>query len=40
MSWKETNAMDQRVLFIRDWLTHKHTVSELCQRYKEVAPLV
>jgi transposase InsO family protein len=25
--------MEQRVQFIRDWLTHKHAVSDLCARY-------
>jgi transposase InsO family protein len=25
--------MEQRVQFIRDWLTHRHAVSELCARY-------
>jgi transposase InsO family protein len=25
--------MEQRVQFIREWLTHKHAVSELCARY-------
>jgi putative transposase len=33
MPWSETDAMEQRVQFIRDWLTHKHAVSELCLRY-------
>jgi putative transposase len=33
MPWSETSAMEQRAQFIRDWLTHKHHVSELCARY-------
>jgi len=33
MPWSETNAMEQRVQFIRDWLTRRHAVSELCARY-------
>ena len=33
MPWDETNAMEQRVQFIRDWLTRKHYVSALCERY-------
>jgi len=33
MPWSETSAMEQRVQFIRDWLTHKHHVSDLCARY-------
>jgi putative transposase len=33
MPWKCSNTMDQRAQFIRDWLTHKHYVSDLCIRY-------
>jgi len=33
MPWSETSAMEQRVQFIRDWLTKRHTVSELCAMY-------
>jgi putative transposase len=33
MPWSETNAMEQRIQFIRDWLTRRHAVSELCVRY-------
>lgn len=33
MPWSETSAMDQKALFIRDWLSHRHSVSELCERY-------
>ena len=33
MPWSETSAMEQRVQFIRDWLTRKHYVSELCAIY-------
>lgn len=33
MPWSETSAMEQRVQFIRDWLTHKYYVSELCAMY-------
>lgn len=33
MPWSETDAMEPRVQFIRDWLTHRHAVSELCARY-------
>jgi transposase-like protein len=25
--------MEQRIQFIRDWLTRRHAVSELCVRY-------
>jgi putative transposase len=34
MPWKETNAMDQRVQFIRDWLKRVHSFSELCALYE------
>ena len=33
MPWSETNAMEQRVQFIRDWLTHKYRISDLCTTY-------
>jgi putative transposase len=33
MPWKETDAMEQRVQFIRDWLARTHRVSELCVLY-------
>jgi putative transposase len=33
MPWSETDAMEQRVQFIRDWLTQKHCVSDLCATY-------
>jgi transposase InsO family protein len=33
MSWKETDAMEQRVQFIRDWLKHTHSVIDLCAMY-------
>jgi putative transposase len=33
MPWSETCAMEQRVQFIRDWLTKRHAVSDLCSRY-------
>jgi putative transposase len=33
MPWSETCAMDQRAQFIRDWLTHRHSVVDLCARY-------
>ena len=28
MPWSETNAMEQRVQFIQDWLKRTHSVSE------------
>ena len=33
MPWRDTNAMEQRVQFIRDWLKRTHCVSELCALY-------
>jgi putative transposase len=33
MHWKDTNAMEQRVQFITDWLRKRHTVSDLCALY-------
>jgi hypothetical protein len=30
MPWKETNAMDQRVQFIGDWLSGRYSKTELC----------
>lgn len=33
MPWKETCIMSQRELFIEDWLSHRFSISELCQRY-------
>jgi putative transposase len=33
MPWSETNAMEQRIQFIRDWLERTHRVSDLCALY-------
>lgn len=33
MPWNETNAMEQRIQFIRDWLKKTHSVSDLCALY-------
>jgi transposase InsO family protein len=33
MTWKDTNAMEQRIQFIRDWLKRTHTVSDLSALY-------
>jgi len=30
MPWKETNAVDQRKMFIEEWLKCKNTIEELC----------
>ena len=33
MPWNETNAMEQRIELIRDWLKKTHSVSDLCALY-------
>jgi transposase InsO family protein len=33
MPWKETDAMEQRIQFIRDWLKRTHSVTDLCAMY-------
>jgi putative transposase len=33
MPWSETNAMEQRIQFIQDWLKRTHGVSDLCALY-------
>ena len=33
MPWKEADAMELRVEFIRDWLKKTHSVSDLCALY-------
>jgi len=33
MPWKDTNAMQERIQFITDWLKRTHTVSDLCALY-------
>lgn len=33
MPWSETDAMEQRTLFIRDWLKHRFAMTELCTMY-------
>ena len=33
MPWKETSAMDQRILFIADYLSGDYTKSALCRHY-------
>lgn len=38
MPWKETCAMDQRVQFIGDWLSGKHTKCALCEAYQISRP--
>lgn len=33
MPWNETDAMEQRIAFIRDWLKRTHSVIDLCELY-------
>jgi len=33
MPWKEVKPMEQRVLFVADWIREIYSFSELCQRY-------
>lgn len=33
MPWKETNAMDQRVQFMADWLSGQYSKTDLCEVY-------
>lgn len=32
MPWKETNVMEQRVMFINAWLSRRYTKSQLCEQ--------
>ena len=38
MPWIETDAMQQRVLFIKAWLSRRHTKIELCKRFNISRP--
>ena len=38
MPWIETNAMQQRVLFIKAWLSRRYTKIELCKRFNISRP--
>jgi len=33
MPWKETTTMEQKVEFVCEWLTQKHTITELCRAF-------
>ncbi len=33
MSWKETNAMDERIRFVVDYESGNWSMAELCRRY-------
>ena len=33
MAWKETHVMDERLMFISDWLSGERTLAELCRFY-------
>ena len=34
MPWKETSVMNERILFIGDYLREEYTVSDLCRSYR------
>lgn len=38
MPWKETNAMEQREMFIKAWLSRRYTKIELCQQFNISRP--
>ena len=38
MPWKETTTMEQKVEFICEWLTQKHTITELCRAFEISRP--
>ena len=38
MPWEQTSAMDQRVKFIADHLSGRHSISELCRAYRISRP--
>ena len=39
MPWKETSAMDQRILFIADYLSGDYTKSALCRHLRHQPPV-
>ena len=38
MPWKETTTMEQKVEFICEWRTQKHTITELCKAFNISRP--
>ncbi len=38
MPWKETTIMEQKIEFICEWKTGKHTITELCKNFKISRP--
>ena len=38
MPWKETTTMEQKVEFIHEWLSEKHTITELCNVFEISRP--
>ncbi|AVI96439.1 TPA: helix-turn-helix domain-containing protein [Haemophilus influenzae] len=40
MPWIETDAMQQRVLFLKAWLSQRYTKTELCQQFNISRPTV
>lgn len=33
MPWKETNVMEQRMLFIKAWLSQRYSKIQLCEQF-------
>ena len=38
MPWKETTTMEQKIEFIYEWRTGKHTITELCKCFEISRP--
>jgi hypothetical protein len=38
MPWKESAIMEQKIEFICDWRTGKHTITELCRSFEILRP--
>lgn len=38
MPWKDTTIMEQKIEFICEWRTGKHTITELCRSFEISRP--
>ena len=38
MPWKDTSIMEQKIEFICEWRTGKHTITELCKSFEISRP--
>ncbi len=38
MPWKDTTIMEQKIEFICEWRTGKHTITELCRNFEISRP--